>query len=89
MSASCDHPGLLAQGRVIGSDYSHGQIVKYECITHGYSLVGKPQLTCKDGRWDSKRPVCKGKEYLAFYIYIIHTKVNTNYVKLLARLPLI
>ena len=59
--ASCDDPGFLAKGRKTGNDFSHGQIVTYECTTEGYSLVGKPQLTCNDGSWDSERPECKGK----------------------------
>ena len=62
MSASCDDPGTIAQGRKIGHDYFHGQIVTYECINpEGSSLVGNPTLTCNDGRWDSHPPRCDGK----------------------------
>lgn len=61
MSASCNDPGSIAQARKIGNDYSHGQIVTYECVTQGYSLVGNPTLTCNDGSWDSQLPQCKGK----------------------------
>lgn len=66
MSASCDDPGFIAQARKIGNDYSHGQIVTYECITQGYSLVGNPTMTCNDGSWDSQRPQCKGKCFNLF-----------------------
>lgn len=71
MSASCDDPGTIAQGRKIGNDYSHGQMVTYECITQGYSLVGNPTLTCNDGSWDSQRPQCKGK---CFVLYLLIRK---------------
>lgn len=66
MSASCDDPGTITQARKIGNDYSHGQIVTYECITQGYSLIGNPTLTCNDGRWDSQRPQCKGICFVLF-----------------------
>lgn len=66
MLASCDNPGLVEKGRKIGQEYSHGQIVKYECTSPGYSLVGTPELTCNDGSWDSKRPECKSKYSLDF-----------------------
>ena len=59
--ASCQDPGYLEKGRRNGNDLSHGQIVTYECTAKGYSLVGNPQLTCNDGRWDSDKPDCKGK----------------------------
>jgi len=62
--ASCDDPGHLARGRRNGNQFSHGQMVEYECTTQGYSLVGKPQLNCNDGIWDSKRPECKGRYHI-------------------------
>ena len=58
----------MAQGSKTGSDYSHGQMVTYECTTQGYSLVGNPTLTCDDGTWDSQRPQCKGKCFVLYCI---------------------
>lgn len=68
MLASCNDPGPIAQGRKTGSDYSHGQMVTYECSTQGYSLVGNPTMTCDDGTWDSQRPQCKGKCFVLYCI---------------------
>ena len=70
--ASCDEPGLMAGGIKIGNDFSHGQKVTYKCTDQGYSLIGNPQLTCNDGRWDSDKPECRGKYSLAFVHVILY-----------------
>ncbi|XP_066021713.1 CUB and sushi domain-containing protein 1 isoform X2 [Pocillopora verrucosa] len=57
--ATCTDPGLIDRGERNGTNFSHGQVVTYECSTKNYSLVGNPRLTCNDGFWDSAPPVCK------------------------------
>ncbi|CAH3037426.1 unnamed protein product [Pocillopora meandrina] len=57
--ATCTDPGLIDRGKRNGTDFSHGQVVTYECSTKNYSLVGNPRLTCNNGVWDSALPVCK------------------------------
>ncbi|CAH3037421.1 unnamed protein product [Pocillopora meandrina] len=57
--ATCTEPGLIDRGKRNGTDFSHGQVVTYECSSKNYSLVGNPRLTCNDGVWDSALPVCK------------------------------
>ena len=63
MSAHCHDPVFLEKGRKgrkkvgkTGKDFSHGQIITYECTTKRCSLVRTPQLTCNDGSWDSQPP---------------------------------
>ena len=69
MLASCNDPGLLARGKRIGNDFSHGQMVTYACTAQGYNLVGNPQLTCNDSKWDLARPECKGYYSRSLYRY--------------------
>ena len=66
--ATCTDPGLIDRGERNGTDFSHGQVVTYECSTKNYNLVGNPRLTCNDGVWDSAPPVCKS-EYPKIYIF--------------------
>ena len=66
--APCTDPGLIDRGKRNGTDFSHGQVVTYECSTKNYSLVGNPRRTCNDGVWDSALPVCKS-EYPKIYIF--------------------
>ncbi|XP_078348007.1 uncharacterized protein LOC144633094 [Oculina patagonica] len=57
--ASCRNPGMIDRGKRIGNNFSHGQMVRFECTSQGYSLVGNPRLICNDGSWDLDRPECK------------------------------
>ena len=63
--ASCGNPGLIDRGRRIGNDFSHGQIVTYQC-RQGYSLEGSQKLKCNNGHWDAAAPQCKGESFLLF-----------------------
>ena len=65
--ATCTDPGLIDRGKRNGTDFSHGQVVTYECSSKNYNLVGNPRLTCNDGVWDLALPVCKS-EYPKIYI---------------------
>ncbi|PFX33886.1 Sushi, von Willebrand factor type A, EGF and pentraxin domain-containing protein 1 [Stylophora pistillata] len=56
---SCNDPGYIGQGKRIGTDFSHGKVVTYECTSQNYSLLGKSRLTCHDGKSDSDAPRCK------------------------------
>ena len=69
--ATCTDPGLIDRGERNGTDFSHGQVVTYECSTKNYNLVGNPRLTCNDGVWDSAPPVCKS-EYLIKHMFAKH-----------------
>ena len=64
--ATCTDPGLIDRGERNGTDFSHGQVVTFECSTKNCSLIGNPRLTCNDGVWDSALPVCKS-EYPKIY----------------------
>ncbi|XP_078348103.1 sushi, von Willebrand factor type A, EGF and pentraxin domain-containing protein 1-like isoform X1 [Oculina patagonica] len=56
--ASCRPPANIAHGRKIGSDFSHGKTIRFECDAR-YTLDGNTRLTCNDGAWDSNPPRCR------------------------------
>ena len=60
ITATCGQPVDITNGSKIGVNYAHGKTVQYKC-NHGYTLEGQNQLTCNDGKWNSKPPICKGK----------------------------
>ena len=73
--ASCGDPGLIDRGDRTRTDFSHGQIVTYQCI-FGYSLEGSRKLTFDNGHWDSASPQCKGGCFLlsTFVFFSIPTQ---------------
>ncbi|CAH3175599.1 unnamed protein product [Porites lobata] len=54
---TCADPGALQNGRRIGSDFRHGKTVKFLCESR-FTLRGARSITCNDGRWSGKIPVC-------------------------------
>ncbi|KAL9989281.1 hypothetical protein ACROYT_G003814 [Oculina patagonica] len=56
--ASCQSLADIAHGRKIGSDFSHGRTVRFECDAE-YTLEGNTRLTCDDGTWNSDPPKCR------------------------------
>uniref|UniRef100_UPI00358FCE16 CUB and sushi domain-containing protein 3-like n=1 Tax=Myxine glutinosa TaxID=7769 RepID=UPI00358FCE16 len=57
----CPEPTPFRNGVVIGSDYSVGKSISFECF-HGYTLVGPSVLTCQHGlsrNWDHGVPKCE------------------------------
>ncbi|XP_073244344.1 sushi, von Willebrand factor type A, EGF and pentraxin domain-containing protein 1-like isoform X3 [Porites lutea] len=54
---TCADPGALQNGRRIGSDFRHGKTVKFLCQSR-FTLRGARSITCNDGRWSGKIPVC-------------------------------
>ncbi|KAM7451141.1 hypothetical protein ABFA07_001207 [Porites harrisoni] len=54
---TCADPGALQNGRRIGSDFRHGKTVKFLCQSR-FTLRGAKSITCNDGRWSGKIPVC-------------------------------
>lgn len=56
---SCDHPGDLEHGYILGSDYSIGSHLTYVCH-EGYILVGPKTRVCQpDGTYGGAKPLCK------------------------------
>ena len=56
----CAEPGKLTNGNVVGSNYSHGSVIKFEC-NKGYKLRGSAYLMCKGSVWEGQFPECEGK----------------------------
>ena len=54
---SCNKPGILKNGRVIGRNYSDGSVIKFEC-NKGYEVRGS---TCRRGSWEGQFPECESK----------------------------
>ena len=57
---SCNKPGILKNGRVIGRNYSDGSVIKFEC-NKGYEVRGSPFSTCRRGSWEGQFPECESK----------------------------
>ncbi|KAL6457096.1 hypothetical protein MHYP_G00340590, partial [Metynnis hypsauchen] len=58
---SCPDPRPFRNGIVIGSDFSVGMTVSFECLP-GYSLIGETSLTCLHGisrNWNYPVPRCE------------------------------
>ncbi|TSK31354.1 CUB and sushi domain-containing protein 3 [Bagarius yarrelli] len=58
---SCPDPRPFRNGIVIGSDFSVGMTVSFECLP-GYSLIGETSLTCLHGtsrNWNFPVPRCE------------------------------
>uniref|UniRef100_A0A8C9TQI4 CUB and Sushi multiple domains 3 n=1 Tax=Scleropages formosus TaxID=113540 RepID=A0A8C9TQI4_SCLFO len=58
---SCPDPRPFRNGIVIGSDFSVGMTVSFECLP-GYSLIGEASLTCLHGisrNWNHPLPRCE------------------------------
>ncbi|ELK08597.1 CUB and sushi domain-containing protein 1, partial [Pteropus alecto] len=58
---SCPDPRPFRNGFVIGSDFTVGQTVSFECFP-GYTLIGNPALTCLHGlsrNWNHPLPRCE------------------------------
>lgn len=59
---SCPDPRPFRNGIVIGTDFSVGMTVSFECLP-GYSLIGEASLTCLHGisrNWNHQLPRCEG-----------------------------
>ncbi|XP_037548906.1 CUB and sushi domain-containing protein 3 [Nematolebias whitei] len=58
---SCPDPRPYRNGIVIGTDFSVGMTVSFECLP-GYSLIGEASLTCLHGisrNWNHPLPRCE------------------------------
>ncbi|XP_039766081.1 thyroid peroxidase [Ornithorhynchus anatinus] len=55
---TCGKPMKVENGDFLYCSESGRPVVVYSCH-HGYELQGHEQLTCTNGRWDFKPPVCK------------------------------
>ncbi|KAJ8262625.1 hypothetical protein GJAV_G00168490 [Gymnothorax javanicus] len=56
--AVCVRPPIVPNGHFLGSDFSRGAEVWYQC-EEGYTLMGSPQLVCRgDGLWNTPAPQC-------------------------------
>ncbi|KAK1341701.1 hypothetical protein QTO34_016449 [Cnephaeus nilssonii] len=60
---NCPDPPPFPNGYVVGSDYSVGQSISFQCYP-GYILIGHPVLTCQHGTdrsWNHPFPRCDGR----------------------------
>eukprot|EP00117_Sycon_ciliatum_P036248 scpid11835/ scgid3889/ Sushi, von Willebrand factor type A, EGF and pentraxin domain-containing protein 1 len=56
---TCGDPGQPINGVRIGSTFTYGSQVLFECVP-GYNLVGLQELTCElSGRWSGSPPTCR------------------------------
>ncbi|CAH3114364.1 unnamed protein product, partial [Porites lobata] len=39
--------------------FRHGRSVSFDCFS-GYQRIGAASITCNDGKWDNRVPLCKG-----------------------------
>lgn len=60
-SETCDNPGTPKNGQRKGSDFRHGRNVTFTCQTD-FKLLGSETLTCHDGTWSGRIPVCSGNQ---------------------------
>ncbi|XP_022793899.1 sushi, von Willebrand factor type A, EGF and pentraxin domain-containing protein 1-like, partial [Stylophora pistillata] len=54
---TCNNPGTPKNGQRKGNDFRHGRNVTFTCQTD-FKLLGNETLTCSDGTWSSRVPVC-------------------------------
>ena len=57
--APCPDPGVLGSGSRIGDDFRHAKSVTFTC-KEDYELEGDATISCNNGDWTSKTPLCKG-----------------------------
>ncbi|XP_031560698.1 sushi, von Willebrand factor type A, EGF and pentraxin domain-containing protein 1-like [Actinia tenebrosa] len=57
-SKNCGHPGVPANGNLIGNNFYETSQVTYTC-RYGYTRVGNERRTCQWHGWDGSLPVCK------------------------------
>jgi len=53
----CPKPNQPLHGKTIGDDFTHGAVVKFECVK-GYFLKGPPAMRCNNGQWNTTLPMC-------------------------------
>ena len=58
-TAPCADPGVPYQGNRIDQDFRHGRTVRFTCPTD-YVMEGVAAITCTEGKWNNKKPSCKG-----------------------------
>lgn len=82
---SCPDPRPFRNGIVIGTDFSVGMTVSFECLP-GYSLIGDASLTCLHGisrNWNHPLPRCEGnKEGHICTCYDVCVRLNAAYFSL-------
>ena len=59
--APCEGPADPIHGRKRGRDFRDGRSVSFDCFS-GYQRIGAASITCNDGKWDNRVPLCKGKK---------------------------
>ena len=59
--APCEGPADPIHGLQRGRDFRHGRSVSFDCYS-GYQRIGAASITCNDGKWDNRVPLCKGKK---------------------------
>lgn len=76
----CSNPGDPAHGWARDRDFRHGRSVRFQCF-RGYQIVGASSITCDDGSWDNRAPVCKGKDtfnYPSDILIVCDAKLYNN-----------
>ncbi|XP_076046526.1 sushi, von Willebrand factor type A, EGF and pentraxin domain-containing protein 1-like [Oratosquilla oratoria] len=71
LPVDCGDPGTLPNGKIIGSTYTYGNSISFEC-DEGFELIGGPSTEClADGSWSNyatscSKITCKAPELLLF-----------------------
>lgn len=56
-AAPCPASDQLLHGRIIGDNFQHGSVVRFECLDD-HLLQGSPVRKCDDGEWSTTMPTC-------------------------------
>ena len=56
--APCQDPGVPYNGNRSGDDFRHAKSVTFRC-NEDYELEGEATISCNNGDWTSKTPMCK------------------------------
>ena len=74
---SCSNPGVPANGRREGDDFSFGSRVTYSCEV-GFVLDGDRARLCgQDGKWIGDLPACQSK-WVLWCIFVLINGAGEN-----------
>ena len=74
--APCQEPVAPAHGWKRDRDFRHGRAVRFYCFG-GYQRVGAASITCNDGKWNNRVPVCKGENNFLQFLYNHRSVINS------------
>jgi len=69
----CQSLDAPQNGEILDTNFEYGSTARFRC-KDGYILLGNQSITCVNGTWDNKPPICRGKicrliEEVVYYNY--------------------